>query len=465
MNTLFRVLWVFFCLFILAWIGTTPVAAEVSCDKWNTGEFFKAADVATVVRCLKTEEVNAGDKYGNTPLHKAAYYTRNPKVITVLLQAGADLNARETMYGNTPLHTAVSWSWVPLAITTTLIEAGADLKARGFRKRTPLQTAASNNENLAVTTALLKAGADVNPPAIYLGITPLHEAAENNSLEVVTALLKAGALVDAKDINKMTPLHYAAQRKRNQVYYQKNPKVITALLAAGANPLAPDVSGDTPLQLVSERSDSTEFMAAFSNEAVAVFREEARRAAAAARRRKIEERLRAARVSCDKWNRSTFFKYAAKDDISRCLKERADPNARNRYGETPLHLAAKFSEKPGVVAVLKKAGVDLKARDKKGRTPLHTVAVFGERPEVVKALIRAGADLDARDKRGRTPLEFARKFSKTPAVVAVLQKASARKGQAERRQMAARMFIGDSTRNGSGRALADGNFPGVGLES
>ena len=175
--------------------------------------------------------------------------------------------------------------------------------------------------------------------------------------------------------------------------------------------------------------------------------ERIKKARATAQKQQSERQLLAARVSCEKWNTATFFKHAGEKDVSRCLEEGADPNTRNKYGETPLHMIAKFSKAPTVVAALAKAGADLKAQDKKGRTPLHTAAVFSKTPEVVTALINAGADLNTRDKRGRTPLEFAEIFSETPAVVAALKKAlaakkirvSTRKRQIERRTGKARV--------------------------
>ena len=385
MKIFFRVFHVFFCLCLSAWVSATPASAEVSCKKWNTYNFFSKAGVADVSRCLNAgADPNARDEDGNTPLHFAGY-NKNPAVITALVKAGAEINARDK-WGHTPLHKA-----------------------------------ANNNKNPAVIAALLKAGADVNAKDKD-GETPLHEAADSNeNPAVITALVKAGADVNARDEIRETPLHDAAART-------KNPAVITVLIVNGADPNARDGSGKTPLQIANKRyRPHPAYVAAFSDEAVAAFREKERKAKAAARKRRMERRLRAARVSCGKWNTSGFFKHAAEKDVSRCLNEGAEANARNKYDETPLHLAAKFSGTPAVVAALKKAGADLKARDKKGRTPLHTAAVFGKTPAVVTALIKAGADLNERDKKGRTPLQFAEKFSKMPAVVAALKKPGAAK--------------------------------------
>ena len=378
---------------------------------------------------------NARDKSGNTPLHGAASFNKNPAVIAALVKAGANLKARATgaVSGLTPLHVAATFNENP-AVITTLVKSGADPNARDESGSTPLHDAATRpSENPAIISALVKAGADPNTRD-KSGDTPLHDAARFTEIPaVIAALLKAGADVNARTperfINRETsmgggetPLHYAASHN------DKNPAIITALVAHGADVNAKTYKtsfsrGETPLE-IARKKNKPAFIAAFSAEAVAAFREKERKAAAAARKREMEQRLLAARVSCGKWNTSGFFKQAGEKDVARCLGGGSEPNARNRYGETPLHMAAKFGKAPAVIAALKKAGANLKAKDKKDRTPLHTAAVFSKAPAVVTALIEAGADLGARDARGRTPLQFAQKFSKTPAVVAVLRKAT-----------------------------------------
>ena len=85
------------------------------------------------------------------------------------------------------------------------------------------------------------------------------------------------------------------------------------------------------------------------------------------------------------------------------LEAGANPNARDQWGQTPLHrAAAHLTASLLLIEPLLAAGADLDARDKKGRTPLH-LAAANEYTSAVDALIDAGADLDARDKYGETP--------------------------------------------------------------
>ena len=315
------------CLYFAGCLIAKPVlAAEVSCEDWNTGFFFWQASVEDVARCLKAgADPNARDDDGETPLHNAV--SGKPAVITALVAAGADPNVRDDD-GSTPLDIAVLGFGKP-AVITALVAAGADPNAR-----TP-----SRQETLG--NIVLELG----------GITPLQTAATI-----------------------------------------KDP----ALRAA--------------------------FAKAFTKEAVAAFKEKQRQAAAAARKKQAEERTRAARVSCDKWNTGEFFRHASAADVSRCLKTK-DPNARGDKGRTPLHAAVMFSMEPAVVAALSKAGAELDALDDEGRTPLHLAGVFGKSPVIVSVLVNAGAGLDALDGKGRTPLQFAEKFSNTPALVSALRKA------------------------------------------
>ena len=138
-------------------------------------------------------------------------FSQTPEIVTALINAGADLNARDED-GRTPLHWAVKFSQTP-EIVTALINAGADLNARDEDGRTPLHWAAGFSQ------------------------TP----------EIVTALINAGADLNARDEDGRTPLHWAAA-------HSLTPETVTALINAGADPNARDEDGDTPFELIPEDS-------------------------------------------------------------------------------------------------------------------------------------------------------------------------------------------------------------------
>ena len=132
-----------------------------------------------------------------------------------------------------------------------------------------------------------------------------------------------------------------------------------------------------------------------------------------------------AQASCSDWNTKTFFVPAGVADVSRCLKAGAEVNARDKFGRTPLHWAATYSNSPAVVTALLKAGAEVSTRGrKKGLMPIHAAA-YSRLPQIVTVLAQAGADVNAGMEDGTTALHAAAWFSQTPAVVTALLDAGA----------------------------------------
>ena len=123
---------------------TTPSAdAEpMSCGDWNTAAFFRRATSDDVARCLETEDPNARNRNGRTPMHYAAQ-SASPALVTALAQAGAELNAPDAKGGWTPLHLAAWFSTTP-SVVAALLAAGADPAARDKAGKTPWDYAREN---------------------------------------------------------------------------------------------------------------------------------------------------------------------------------------------------------------------------------------------------------------------------------------------------------------------------------
>ncbi len=126
------------------------------------------------------------------------------------------------------------------------------------------------------------------------------------------------------------------------------------------------------------------------------------------------------------WNTVTFFETATVVTVTTCLSAGSDPNARDRWGYTPLHFAAAFSSDPAVINALIKAGAELQAKDYEwGATPLHWASWSSKNPYVITALVNGGADLNAQDEGGSTPLHAAAAHNNNPAIITALLDAGA----------------------------------------
>ena len=113
----------------------------------------------TGLETLGTAVYGEAFKCSSTPLTHAASNNANAEVVSVLIKAGADLEARDEK-GGTPLMRAAGSNSNP-EVVLVLLKAGAELEARDEDGWTPLMLAARYNTNPEVVSALIKAGANV----------------------------------------------------------------------------------------------------------------------------------------------------------------------------------------------------------------------------------------------------------------------------------------------------------------
>ena len=149
---------------------------------WSIYDWQRTVTLAQVQdKIKKGADINARSKYGMTVLMYAAVSNKHSGFITVLLKAGADINAKD-ISGKT----ALIWAVAPVMlleksppiikalskpgpdanrkalrdVVKVLLNAGADPNARDKIGNTALMYAAIGNKNPKAIKALLDAGAD-----------------------------------------------------------------------------------------------------------------------------------------------------------------------------------------------------------------------------------------------------------------------------------------------------------------
>ena len=144
---------------------------------------------------------------------------RNPKLVSVLLEAGANPNGATPVTGDTPLHAAAAGGNTDAA--RALLEAGADVNASDTGGFAPLHFATSGE----MAKLLVEKGADLSKKSAQ-GDTPLFYQVRNiNRTAVIEELIKAGSKVDdpirllngTSDDNRPSVLRFVVQ---DRVYLQ-----------------------------------------------------------------------------------------------------------------------------------------------------------------------------------------------------------------------------------------------------
>jgi uncharacterized protein len=377
--------------------GVTPIA--LACENGSA---------PVVERLLKAGvKANTTGPLGETALHVCAR-TGKPDAVRLLLANGALVDPIENWRGQTPLMWAAAEGNGDAM--KVLIEAGADVNARSSiinweRQRTeeprdkwlppggltPLLFAARDGK-IASAKVLLDHGADINlvDPDRH---TPLIIALSSGHFDVAGLLIERGADVNMEDKVGQTALYAAVDGHTVPASNRPAPKetddtlssldVIKMLLAKGAKVDAA-LRAQLPYRTKLDRggdgvlgSGTTPLIRAAKAADVAV--------------------------------------------ITLLLEKGASAKAATRNGVTAVMIAANVNareedmtgrsktEKDIIesIKLLMAAGASVNGGEtQQGRTALHGAAMWGL-TEVVKFLQASGADLNAMDRRGFTPLDHA----------------------------------------------------------
>ena len=168
--------------------------------------------------------VNAIHRYGSTALSAAIMEGENPEVVKILLENGADASLTDEE-GRTPLNDACYANNIP--VITMLLDAGADINGSRW---TPLMSA-MGFPNLETITFLLDRGADISARN-ESGLTAFWFAAtygdydEYANVAILQLMLDRGADINERDAEGRSVLTAALE-------YQP-PEVIAFLRDNGA---------------------------------------------------------------------------------------------------------------------------------------------------------------------------------------------------------------------------------------
>ena len=188
-------------------------------------------------------EIEARDKCGNTPLHRAAE-NRAKEMIQGLVERGANLSALNNK-GLTPLLISlISSKWTGGFRGSVeegpeyLLKHGSSVYARDRNRNTALHFAVRYP---ILLKEIIKIGGDVNAINKH-GSTPLHKAACEYSADAARVLLKAGANVHCRDDKGNTPLHVATAQGRDEI--------AKLLMKNGSDVCTTNIQGKTCMHLI-----------------------------------------------------------------------------------------------------------------------------------------------------------------------------------------------------------------------
>lgn len=326
---------------------------------------------------------------GNTSLHYAAS-RGHLGILMFLIPQFTQVDCKD-IPGNTPFHRAIENAQFDAA--TLLLKNKADINATDFNKNSALHLALTSQKPEEGLSFLLQNGASSNIKNNF-GNTPLHLVISLNlSPSLVLLLINQKSDVEARNKLGNTPLLEAVK--------EKNKVIIGDLLAAGANPFAINNQDDSPLSIAVKMGTETLSMLISD--------------------KNVNQR--------DDQGNTALHQVVSLGDYPKAvlylLSLGANPNERNKWGMTPLHLSIN-RQSLAVAQLLVKNDGDLYIADNIGTTPL--MLAFKSQPLFIDQFFN-GDVLEKIDSSKNTPIFHAIFLNNLPVIQVMVKKGASLKVQ------------------------------------
>ncbi|KAJ5067024.1 ankyrin repeat protein [Anaeramoeba ignava] len=328
------------------------------------------------------------------------------EVIEYLISQGFNTNSTKISSGETILHIACIKNQ-PLRLISLLVEKGANVNAKTKENKTPLHIACQNN-SFPLIKFLLSKGADINPSIAWIQ-SPFQFACQNGSIDVIKYLINKGAYINGKTSEDQTALHFACQN--NSV------KVIDFLISLGLDIHEKTKDNQTILhyacksnsleviQYLIEKGVDMNSKTKYGNETILHF---------ACQNNTVEVihylLSKGADINAAINENQTVLHIACQNNtvevIQYLISQGVDIHAKTAGNRTALHLVVQNKQCSNqVVKYLIDNGIDINAKNNQNETALH-LACYNDNIEVIKLLIRNGADVNAQNYYQETPLSY-----------------------------------------------------------
>ncbi|MDR1565766.1 MAG: ankyrin repeat domain-containing protein [Treponema sp.] len=324
-----------------------------------------------IAPAARTSNYNIRSADGMAPLH---YIAREGYMgyIEFVLEKQADVNIKNAS-GATPLHEAARSG--NIRVMETLLDRGAGVNIQDAKGNTVLHIACPPQTHLEALKLFLSRGANVNLRDEH-GDSPLHIAIIlNRSPELIQTLLSAGSDVSIRNIDGKTPLYLAVQESRSNY-----PPL---LLQYNSDIFAADNDGVTPFEMALTRG-SPLLYTLITDETV---------------------------LHNDNQGNTMLHiiirNRGGTEIINYVLDKKGQVNARNKEGDTALHVAVRMNQQETGELLLNR-GADIFAPNAKGESPLYlSFPLPGRDASELRRWMLTSQTLAARDGLGNTALHYA----------------------------------------------------------